>query len=80
MKLVSVNHTTVKMLLGVRSIPAGWAAIGENAVRTDDWASGILVRNHKTGLYGLFSGGAMLSVDQRAAKEYAKSIEGEAEK
>ena len=75
MKLVSVNHTTVKMLLGVRSIPAGWAAIGENAVRTDDWATGILVRNHKTGLYGLFSGGSIISVDQRAAKNFVKNIE-----
>lgn len=80
MSLVAVKHTTVKMLIGVLSIPEGWDAIGKYAVRTDDWATGILVRNQKTGLYGLFSGGAMLSVDQRAAKEYAKSIEGEAEK
>lgn len=80
MSLVAVQHTTVKMLLGVRPLPDGWEAVGKYAVRNDEWATGILVRNQKTGFYGLFSGGAMLSVDQRAAKEYAKSIEGEAEK
>ena len=80
MSLVTVQHTTVKMLLGVRPLPDGWDAIGEYAVRNDEWDTGILVRNQKTGFYGLFSGGAMLSVDQRSAKEYAKSIEGDAEK
>ena len=80
MKLVKVPHTTIQMLLGVRSLPDGWDAIGESAVRTDDWATGILVQNQKTGFYGLFSGGAIISVDQRAAKEYAKIIEGDAGK
>lgn len=80
MNLVAVHHTTIKMLLGVRPLPDGWASVGEYAVRTDDWATGILVRNQKAGFYGLFSGGAIISVDQHAAKEYAKSIEGEAEK
>ena len=80
MSLVAVQHTTVKMLLGVRPLPDGWEAIGKYAVRTDEWAIGILVRNQKTGFYGLFSVGSIISVDQRAAKEYAKSIEEEAEK
>lgn len=76
MSLVAVKHTTVKMLLGVRPIPAGWYSVGKYPVRTDDtWATGVLVQNHKTGLYGLFSCGSIISVDQRAAKEYAKSIE-----
>ena len=80
MNLVAVHHTTIKMLLGVRPLPEGWDSVGKYAVRTDEWATGILVRNRKTGFYGLFSGGVIISVDQHAAKEYAKSIEGEAEK
>lgn len=75
MGLVTVHHTTVKMLLGVRPIPAGWGSIGKYAVRTDDWDTGVLVRNQKTGFYGLFSGGSIISVDQRAAKDFVKNIE-----
>ena len=71
MKLVPVKHTTVKMLLGARpTLPDGWEPIGKYAVRTDDWAMGVLVRNKTTSIYRLFSGGAIMSVDQRAAKEY----------
>lgn len=71
MKLVPVKHTTVKMLLGARPIlPDGWEPIGKYAVRTDDWAMGVLIRNKNTGIYRLFSGGAIMSVDQKAAKEY----------
>ena len=71
MKLVPVNHTTVKMLLGARPmLPDGWEPIGKYAVRTDDWAMGVLIRNKTNGIYRLFSGGAIMSVDQRAAKEY----------
>ena len=71
MKLVPVKHTTVKMLLGARPIlPDGWEPIGKYAVRTDDWAMGVLIRNKNTGIYRLFSGGSIMSVDQRSAKEY----------
>ena len=71
MKLVPVKSTTVKMLLGARPIlPDGWEPIGKYAVRTDDWAMGVLVRNKTTGIYRLFSGGTIMSVDQMAAKEY----------
>lgn len=80
MSLVTVRHTTIKMQLGVRPLPDGWDAIGKYAVLNDEWDTGILVRNQKTGFYGLFSVGSIISVDQRAAKEYAKSIEEEAEK
>lgn len=79
MKLVKVPHTTIQMLLGVRPLPEGWDSVGKYAVRTDEtWATGVLVRNRKTGIFGLFSVGSIISVDQRAAKEYAKSIEEEA--
>lgn len=71
MKLFPVKHTTVKMLLGARPmLPDGWEPIGKYAVRTDDWAMGVLIRNKTTGIYRLFSGVAIISVDQRAAKEY----------
>ena len=71
MKLVPVKHTTVKMLLGARpTLPDGWEPIGKYAVRTDDWAMGVLIRNKTTGIYRLFSAGAIMSVDQIAAKEY----------
>ena len=76
MKLVPVKHTTVKMLLGARPIlPDGWEPIGKYAVRTDDWAMGVLIRNNNTGIYRLFSGGTIMSVDQRAAKEYKEPEE-----
>ena len=52
MKLVPVKHTTVKMLLGARpTLPDGWEPIGKYAVRTDDWAMGVLIRNKTTGIY-----------------------------
>ena len=51
MSLVTVHHTTIKMLLGVRPLPDGWKAIGKYAVRKDEWATGILVRKQKTVLY-----------------------------
>ena len=59
------------MLLGARpTLPDGWGPIGTYAVRTDDWAMGVLIRNKNTGIYRLFSDHAIMSVDQRAAKEY----------
>ncbi len=71
MKLFPVKHTTVKMLLGARPIlPDGWEPIGKYAVRTDDWEMGVLIRNKNTGIYRLFSGSTIMSVDQMAAKEY----------
>lgn len=76
MKLVPVKHTTVKMLLGARPmLPDGCEPIGKYAVRTDDWAMGVLVRNKTTGIYRLFSCGAIMSVDQMAAKEYKEPEE-----
>lgn len=76
MKLVPVKHTTVKMLLGARPIlPDGWEPIGKYAVRTDDWAMGVLIRNKNTGIYRLFSGSTIMSVDQMAAKEYKEPEE-----
>ena len=76
MKLVPVKHTTVKMLLGARPIlPDGWEPIGKYAVRTDDWAMGVLIRNKTTGIYRLFSCCAIISVDQMAAKEYKEPEE-----
>lgn len=76
MKLVPVKHTTAKMLLGARpTLLDGWEPIGKYAVRTDDWAMGALIRNKNTGIYRLFSGGTIMSVDQRAAKEYKEPEE-----
>ena len=76
MKLVPVKHTTVKMLLGARPIlPDGWEPIGKYAVRTDDLAMGVLIRNKNTGIYRLFSCGTIMSVDQMAAKEYKEPEE-----
>ena len=76
MKLVPVKHTTVKMLLGARPmLPDGWEPIGKYAVRTDDWAMGVLIRNKNTGIYRLFSGSTIMSVDQMAAKEYKEPEE-----
>ena len=76
MKLVPVKHTTVKMLLGARPmLPDGWEPIGKYAVRTDDWTMGVLIRNKNTGIYRLFSCGAIMSVDQMAAKEYKEPEE-----
>lgn len=73
MKLVTIPYETVKMVLGTRPAPEGWEIIGAHAVRNDEtWASGILLRNKTTGIYSLFSGGALTGVDQRAAKEYAE--------
>ena len=76
MKLFPVKHTTVKMLLGARPIlPDGWEPIGKYAVRTDDWEMGVLIRNKNTGIYRLFSGSTIMSVDQMAAKEYKEPEE-----
>ena len=74
MKLVTIVYETVKMALGARHIPEGWEAIGTHAVRNDEtWASGVLLRNKKAGIYiyRLFDGTALISVDQKIAHEYA---------
>lgn len=72
MKLVTIVYETVKMALGARPIPDGWEAIGTYAVRNDEtWASGVLLRNKNTGIYSLFDGTALISVDQKIAHEYA---------
>lgn len=73
MNLITIPYTTVKMALGARPAPEGWDIIGTHAVRTSDtWNSGVLVRNKSTGIYSLLSCGALTSVDQRAAREYAE--------
>ena len=56
-------------------LPDGWEPIGKYAVRTDDWTMGVLIRNKNTGIYRLFSCGAIMSVDQIAAKEYKEPEE-----
>ena len=72
MKLVTIVYETVKMALGARPIPDGWEAIGTNDVRNDEtWASGVLLRNKNTGIYSMFDGTALISVDQKIAHEYA---------
>lgn len=72
MKLVTIPYETVKMVLGPRPAPEGWEIIGTHAVRNDEtWASGILIRNKTTGIYCLWCG-ALMSVDQKAAREYAE--------
>ena len=73
MKLVTIPHETVKMAFGARPTPEGWEIIGTHAVRNDEtWASGVLMKNKATGIYSLYSCGDLVSVDQKAAREYAE--------
>lgn len=73
MKLVTIPYETVKMAFVARPVPDGWEIIGTHAVRNDEtWASGVLMRNRCTGIYSLYSGGALVSVNQKAAREYAE--------
>lgn len=72
MKLVTIPYETVKIALGARPILEGWEAIGTHAVRNDEtWASGVLLRNKNTGIYSLFDGMVLISINQKIAREYA---------
>lgn len=72
MELITIPYETIKMALGARPIPDGWEVIGTHTVRNSEtYASGILMRNKNTGIYSLFDGAALISVDKKIAREYA---------
>lgn len=67
--LEPVNYLPVGLSIGAYKVPKNVTIIGDVSVReTETGASGVLVRNNQTGIYSLFSCGALRSVVQKDAK------------
>ena len=74
--LEPVNYLSVSLTLGSYKLPLNVTIIGDKAVRdTESGASGVLVRNNQTGMYSLFSCGALHSVDQEEARKIETEIQ-----
>ena len=66
-----INYLPIGLALGAYKLPENVTAIGTHAMReTKTGSSGVLVRNNQTGIYSLFSCGAIRNVDQKGAKRF----------
>lgn len=66
-----VSYLPVGLALGVYKLPKDVTIMGAKAVcDTSNGVSGVLIRHNATGLYSIFSCGALHSVDQEEAKRF----------
>lgn len=67
-----ICYLPVGLALGAYKLPENSSVIGTKAVLdTKSGNSGVLIRHNATGMYNIFSCGALHSVDQREARRLA---------
>lgn len=69
--LEAINYLPIGLALGAYKLPKNVTAIGAHTMReTKTGSSGVLVQNTQTGIYSLFTCGALHGVDQKEAKRF----------
>lgn len=69
--LETITYLPIGLSLGAHKVPDNVTIIGTHAVvETKTGTSGVLVRDNRTGVYGLFSCSCLHSVNQEEAKRF----------